>query len=315
MSSYVCQFCNKIYNTISSLNHHQKTAKFCLDIRNSESKIVYTCEYCDKQFTVKNAFLTHQNSCNEKIIFDRINKVINNHTNEINSLNQLHTNEILLLNQKIDFYIQIIKEKDQIIKEKEDLIKELVSKDNNNITNIYQSINNSNNNYSIQFNNCLEKLVPFTQENIKARIENINYRDIVNKPNSSVVNNFVYEFTNSMKDMAFTTDPSRNKIVIKKETGEYDKIQSEKFISDCIDPNKVIIGNLCDRSCNYATEREASQTFNDKEFGQTIQDLTFIKCSINNGKSGDLTKKMSNQLNRIIPSISYKKNQLLEVTT
>ena len=47
----------------------------------------YTCEYCDKQFTVKNAFLTHQNSCNEKIIFDRINKVINNHT-----LDKLDTN-------------------------------------------------------------------------------------------------------------------------------------------------------------------------------------------------------------------------------
>jgi hypothetical protein len=35
-----CEFCQKEYKTISFLNHHMKTAKFCLKIQNKE--IIYS---------------------------------------------------------------------------------------------------------------------------------------------------------------------------------------------------------------------------------------------------------------------------------
>ena len=31
--SFDCEFCLKVYNTVSSLNHHKKTSKKCLDIQ------------------------------------------------------------------------------------------------------------------------------------------------------------------------------------------------------------------------------------------------------------------------------------------
>ena len=32
MSELECKFCNKIFNSLSSLNNHKKTAKYCLVI-------------------------------------------------------------------------------------------------------------------------------------------------------------------------------------------------------------------------------------------------------------------------------------------
>jgi len=36
--TYICNFCKKVYKCISALNHHQKTAKFCIQMQNRELK-------------------------------------------------------------------------------------------------------------------------------------------------------------------------------------------------------------------------------------------------------------------------------------
>ena len=43
---YECNFCNNKYKSISSLNYHQKTAKFCIQLQNREVKKeeTYNCE-------------------------------------------------------------------------------------------------------------------------------------------------------------------------------------------------------------------------------------------------------------------------------
>lgn len=70
---YICKFCKKEYKTLSSLNKHQKTAKFCLELQQKEEedkKIpeIFSCEYCNKEFTIKYNFGVHVNSCKEKKI-------------------------------------------------------------------------------------------------------------------------------------------------------------------------------------------------------------------------------------------------------
>ena len=35
-TSFICEYCNKSYSSLSNLNYHRKTAKFCIEKRNSE---------------------------------------------------------------------------------------------------------------------------------------------------------------------------------------------------------------------------------------------------------------------------------------
>jgi len=57
-----CKYCNQIMKTLSSLNHHQKTAKYCLAKQN---KIVqeYLCSFCGVGFTLKSSLHKHLNTC------------------------------------------------------------------------------------------------------------------------------------------------------------------------------------------------------------------------------------------------------------
>jgi thiol-disulfide isomerase/thioredoxin len=63
-----CNFCNKVFSTKSSLNNHQKTAKYCLALRNNNILEVtnFYCEYCNKKFTSKQNLNLHLNNCKKK---------------------------------------------------------------------------------------------------------------------------------------------------------------------------------------------------------------------------------------------------------
>lgn len=67
----ICQFCEKTYSSKSSLNKHQKTAKYCIKIQNElkdpdspEIELnLFHCEYCGKNLTSKIRLQSHQESC------------------------------------------------------------------------------------------------------------------------------------------------------------------------------------------------------------------------------------------------------------
>jgi hypothetical protein len=66
-----CQFCSNEFKTKYLLNNHQKQAKYCLKIQesqNSEEIITsfITCKYCNKNFSTGN-FSRHNESCKKKI--------------------------------------------------------------------------------------------------------------------------------------------------------------------------------------------------------------------------------------------------------
>ena len=60
-----CDFCTKEFNNISSLNHHKKTAKYCLKIQNKDNTEFY-CSYCLNNFTTKDSLNNHNNICKNK---------------------------------------------------------------------------------------------------------------------------------------------------------------------------------------------------------------------------------------------------------
>lgn len=62
---FKCEFCNKILRSISSLNQHQKTTKYCLKIQNKVNDN-FICLYCENTFTTKQALSKHLDICKEK---------------------------------------------------------------------------------------------------------------------------------------------------------------------------------------------------------------------------------------------------------
>lgn len=88
----VCQFCEKTYSSKSSLNKHQKTAKYCIKIQNElkdpdspEIELnLFHCKYCNKNLTSKIRLQTHQESCIAKYkhIISEKDLIINNNNLE-----------------------------------------------------------------------------------------------------------------------------------------------------------------------------------------------------------------------------------------
>jgi hypothetical protein len=59
-----CQYCKRILSSKSALNHHQKTAKYCLALRGKQQEIAsYSCLNCDKTFTRKSCLDSHLVTC------------------------------------------------------------------------------------------------------------------------------------------------------------------------------------------------------------------------------------------------------------
>ena len=58
-----CEHCGAILKTLSSLNQHQKTAKYCLVKQNKSINIEYTCCFCNAEFTLKSSLHKHVRIC------------------------------------------------------------------------------------------------------------------------------------------------------------------------------------------------------------------------------------------------------------
>jgi hypothetical protein len=57
-----CEFCGNEFSNKTTLNSHQKTAKYCLELRN-EQVTLYSCEHCKKGFTKPFHLQRHQEIC------------------------------------------------------------------------------------------------------------------------------------------------------------------------------------------------------------------------------------------------------------
>ena len=64
-----CQFCNKDFTSKSSLTNHQKTAKYCLKLQDTNKEISnFNCNYCRKLFTSRYNLNLHLLNCKDKEI-------------------------------------------------------------------------------------------------------------------------------------------------------------------------------------------------------------------------------------------------------
>lgn len=147
MELFECEFCSKTFNQKFNLNHHQKTAKFCLSIRGKQNES-FKCEYCEKKFTTKSTLIEHKCIIKEKqqcILYkrqyeekekeiekyvkkiDQKDKEIEKYKREIEKNNEIFCHKQEIENLKCKNYLDDIFEKDNQIKTLNSMIENLNS--------------------------------------------------------------------------------------------------------------------------------------------------------------------------------------------
>jgi DNA-directed RNA polymerase subunit RPC12/RpoP len=201
-----CEYCDKVFSTLSNLNYHKKTAKFCISIQQNK-KTEYKCEHCNKEFSEKRYLNQHNLRCKSK-------KESDNKDNKL-----------------LEYFM---KENETLKKEFENMKKEI-----NNIKNmlIDKSINskptviNNGNTYQIQFNQLFDKIEPFTTPNINKKISSISVLELGKYNMRDLGSSMSKSLSNILKDFTFCVDSKDKQVIIKTQEEEYKKMSIDEFIN------------------------------------------------------------------------------------
>ena len=124
----ICEYCNNKFKTISALNHHKKTTKYCLEIQNKENAINFNneddvksdeCNFCKKIFANKYNLEYHLRNCKQKAYEEEIKRKEEEEKQVIELKEKiafLENTIICLENEKREMKEQIIKLETERIK-------------------------------------------------------------------------------------------------------------------------------------------------------------------------------------------------------
>jgi len=110
MPQYICEFCRHEFTAKSSLNRHQKRAKYCLELQGEKQEQQLVCE-CGKEFTRRDNLRRHKDrSCTKeqvalqqppdqqlemmKIMADLVKSTGNNNNNNNTTVNTINLQPI-----------------------------------------------------------------------------------------------------------------------------------------------------------------------------------------------------------------------------
>lgn len=240
-----CQYCNKTFSSLSNLNFHIKTAKYCLKIRNNSEiiqnndKLIeeFKCDYCDDIFFRKYILNKHIKICKEKkqIVDNKLTEKNINFENEINLIKNQYENQInTLKNQSDDYKTQIKDLTDRL----ERLCNKAIEKPtttnvNNNKNNKINSDNNKNN----KILNNLGVLELDMQKVEEVFMNQLNFQHVINGQKG--VAEVFYKFflvDHNNQPLAICTDKARGTIQYKNENGEIVKDYKAYNIGNKIAP-------------------------------------------------------------------------------
>jgi hypothetical protein len=151
-----CQYCKNIFTSKVSLYNHQKTAKYCLDVRNIKIE-EFSCKNCGRKFNRESNMNRHFKICkvDEKVKLE---------------------NKILEVEKERDEYKIILKEKEEIyekqIEQQKNQIKELQDKIENLAKEAIRRPTTSNTTTNNTTNNILN-LAPLDMNILKDQLSNV----------------------------------------------------------------------------------------------------------------------------------------------
>ena len=209
-----CEFCGNEFSNKTSLNSHQKTAKYCLDLRN-EQVTLYSCEHCKKGFTKPFHLQRHQEIC--KTI--DANTLLN--LKSIKQENIELKNQHIIYKKEIENKNMIIQEQKLIIEEQKLAIKEFQDdqrKQNKDLTDRIQSMAEkaiAKPSTLNQTNQIINNMMPITDAHLQEHIHNLNPVHVQN--GASGYAKYALEYP--LKDMILCTDFQRRSCKYKDENG------------------------------------------------------------------------------------------------
>jgi hypothetical protein len=241
-----CNFCNKLFSSKSSLNNHQKTAKYCLKLQDNKEISNFICEYCKKLFTSKQNLNIHFLNCKDRAIEnikkDKDNKEIYYKEQIIRLEKEKYKLEITndkleKLNDKLEIELDKIKEENNLLKGQ--LL--VLDKDHQIITNLAQLPKNTTTNNTATTNNILSIQSSLDFNNID-RLKNIineKYNDKYLFDGQKGIAKFAVDhvLTDENGNLSYIcTDPSRHIFKYKDSSGDIRKdIEAKKITNFLID--------------------------------------------------------------------------------
>ncbi len=320
---YKCEYCGKCFSTLYNLSKHKKTANYCIEIQKRRFSIEptieeYICEYCIQSFTVKSNYQTHLTVCKVKkereqtaeieILkhdthrlqgeVDRLSKECASYVSTINS--QLI--EINVYKKELELTQKMYEEKnEEIHKVREEvnyLREQLREKDEHirthpSVTNIYQT-NNTNTKYEINFQEVFNKLVPFTEENVKQRVLNILPRHLIEYNDYNLTLNFCSNYARNLSDMVILTDKARGLVFIKNIDGEKEKHQIRGFIAKCLHMSKGECIQVLNSTRNLLEQFSLQNEIMPEDEARCYGDMTILREYIHSETMDKTVRTISN---------------------
>jgi DNA repair exonuclease SbcCD ATPase subunit len=264
-----CKFCKNKFKSISSLHHHQKTARYCLVLQGHKQPKKYTCSECKKNFTTKQNLKIHQSSCRKTLI------------NNVRNKNNI---KIFRLKQQIEKLEKSLKEQKEFYEEK---IENLQNKLENVAITAVKRPTHHTSNKTIQINNYIKNMEPLKIDHIKESVPMLTLDHHVKGPEGYA--EYALEFP--FKNRIVCVDVARNKIKYKNEEG--DIIEDIGF--------RKMMEKLCealkDRSFKLCQDHyeKLARKFSEEEMDNTDFDFMEAAKAIHkyaNGRESDFCNKI-----------------------
>jgi uncharacterized C2H2 Zn-finger protein len=258
-----CQFCGNKFTNKSILNKHQKTAKYCLSLRNKESTTSFKCEVCDKLFSLKDSYNKHCFTCHNYPGVTKLKQIISDNIEKINA--------ITISNKQ---YVNKLEEKELQLEKYEQTIKELQDK----LENVAIKASQRPTTRNTQINNYIQQLKPVTDEHLLDSVSNLTIDHIIKGPEGYAA----YALEYPLKDRVLCSDYSRRKVKFKNNDGQVITdpemtTLAAKFFESIKEKNKELI-------CKYANELK--EKLGDENVMDTVVKLFDYKSAVDNGSDG-----------------------------
>jgi hypothetical protein len=268
-----CQYCKNTFSTKTSLNNHQKSAKYCLKLRGNVVKYKYKCDSCSMTFHKIFNLNRHVETCKSNDTVYQYMKTIKDLTDEIREKD-----------------ITISQQNEQRVRY-EQQIKELQDKLENVAIKAVQRPTTKN----TQINNYIQNMKHVTQEHLIDSVPNLTIDHIKKGPEGYAEYALEYPF----KDRMVCSDYARRKVKFKDNEGNVItdpemSVLTVKFFESIKEKNKELI-------CRYANELK--ERLGDDNVMDTVVKLFDYKSAVENGSDGgdktdfhhDFVRKMCSQ--------------------